>query len=68
MSSNRTMERARGFACTLSGRGNPTLRALSFYRIDGKVYTPIPMSQTNGKCIALRAQGDFIGKEVEFVD
>ena len=39
-----------------------------FYRIDGKVYTPIPMSQTNGKCIALRAQGDFIGKEVEFVD
>ncbi len=46
----------------------PRYEPYRFYRIDGKVYTPIPMSQTNGKCIALRAQGDFIGKEVEFVD
>lgn len=37
------------------------------YRIDGKIYKPIPMSNTNGTCIALEGEGDFIGKEVEFV-
>lgn len=38
------------------------------YRIDGKIYKPIPMSHTGGKCIAVRGEGNFVGKEVEFIN
>ena len=38
-----------------------------FYRIDGMIYKPIPMSHANGKCIAINGEGNFVGKEVEFV-
>ena len=38
-----------------------------FYRIDGVIYKPVPMSHANGKCIAIKSTGDFVGKEVEFI-
>ncbi len=37
------------------------------YRIGGVIYKPIPMSHTNGKCIAVQGAGNFVGKEVELV-
>lgn len=37
------------------------------YRIDGTIYKPIPMSHSEGKCIAIRGNGDFVGKTVEFI-
>ncbi len=37
------------------------------YRIDGVIYKPVMMSHTDGKCIAIKAEGNFIGKEVEFL-
>ncbi len=37
------------------------------YRIGGVIYKPIPMSHTNGKCIAVQGEGNFVGKEVELV-
>lgn len=38
------------------------------YRIEGKTYKPIPMTNTGGMCIALEGEGNFVGKEVEFVN
>ena len=46
------------------------------YRIDDKIYKPIPMSfyrnNSSAKmcenCIAIEGEGIFVGKEVEFVD
>lgn len=37
------------------------------FRIDGTIYKPVPMSHGNGKCIAIEGEGNFIGKEVEFI-
>ena len=37
------------------------------FLIDGKIYKPIPMSHTGGKCIGVQGAGNFVGKEVEFV-
>ena len=37
------------------------------YRIEGAIYEPVSMSRTNGKCIAIKAEGNFVGKEVEFI-
>lgn len=39
-----------------------------YYQIDGMIYSPVSMSHTNGKCIAIKGTGDFVGKEVEFVN
>ena len=40
------------------------------YRIDGKLYRPVSMSPslTGTKCIAVKGEGGFVGKEVEFVN
>lgn len=38
-----------------------------FYRIGGVIYKPVQMLHTNGKCIAIKSTGDFVGKEVEFI-
>ena len=45
----------------------PKYKPYRSYRIDGKIYKPIPMSHTGGKCIAIKGEGNFVGKEVEFV-
>ena len=45
----------------------PRYESYHSYRIDGIIYKPVSMSHTNGKCIAIKAEGSFIGKEVEFV-
>lgn len=37
------------------------------FRIGGITYEPVPMSHTNGKCIAIKGEGNFVGKHVEFV-
>ena len=37
------------------------------YRIDGVVYKPVSMSHWNGRVIAIKGEGNFIGKEVEFI-
>ena len=39
------------------------------YRIDGKVYKPVPMSPSlsGTKCITVKGEGGFVGKTVEFV-
>jgi len=41
----------------------------NFYRIDGKVYKPVPMSPSlsGTKCISVKGEGGFVGKTVEFV-
>lgn len=46
----------------------PRYKPYSFYRIDGKIYKPVPMSHTGGKCIAINGNGNFIGKKVELTD
>lgn len=38
-----------------------------FYRIGGVVYKPVPMSHPNSDFIAIKDEGTFIGKEVEFI-
>jgi len=38
-----------------------------YCRIGGKVYKPVPMSHGNGKCVAVKAEGNLAGKEVEFI-
>ena len=40
-----------------------------FYRIGGIVYKPVPMSHLKDKVkvIAIKGEGDFVGKEVEFI-
>ena len=46
------------------------------YRIEGNIYKPVPMSfhrnssniQVQENCIAIEAEGNFVGKEVEFVN
>lgn len=38
-----------------------------YCRIGGLVYKPVPMSHGNGLCIAIKGEGNFIGKEVEFI-
>lgn len=37
------------------------------YRIGGIIYKPVSMSHGNGKCIAIKGTGNFVGKEVEFI-
>ena len=46
----------------------PRYESYRNYRIDGVIYKPIPMSHTNRKCIAIQAEGNFVGKEVELMD
>ena len=46
----------------------PRYKPYRNYYIDGVIYEPVPMSHTNGKCIAIEAEGNFVGKEVELVD
>ena len=38
-----------------------------YCQIGGVVYKPVPMLHGNGKCVAVKAEGDFVGKEVEFI-
>ena len=40
------------------------------YRIDGKLYKPVPMSPSlsGTKCITIRGEGGFVGKEIEFLN
>ena len=38
-----------------------------YYRIAGTIYKPVPMSHANGTCIAIKGEGNFVGKEVEFI-
>lgn len=45
----------------------PRYEPYRFYRIEGKIFDPVPMSHTGGKCIAIKADGDFVGKRVEFL-
>lgn len=45
----------------------PRYKHYHSYRIDGIIYKPVPMSHGNGKCIAIRGEGNFVGKEVEFI-
>ena len=37
------------------------------FLIEGVIYKPIPMSHGNGKVIAINGEGNFVGKEVEFI-
>lgn len=37
------------------------------YRIGGKIYDPVPVTGSN-KAISVKGEGDFVGKEVEFLN
>ena len=43
-------------------------KSYRFYHIGGIKYEPIPMSHTNGKCIAVQGEGSFVGKDVELAN
>lgn len=52
---------------TVLGLDKPiTARAYRRYRIDGKVYEIVPVYDAP-KCIAIEAEGSFLGKTVEFI-
>jgi len=53
--------------CILYLDGKAPSKPYHNYRIEGNIYKPVPMSNTDGTCIAIKCTGSFLDKEVEFI-
>ena len=53
--------------CVLYLEGEIPNKRYFQYKIDGKIYNYVPISAAGSKCIAIKGEGSFVGKEVEFI-